>query len=71
MLSKLLQCCINIVLDVRIVVVVVMYYDILTDLFDNPMIIVCQVCIRRQGCSIGTHGVLTKVLSCTFKITRI
>ena len=47
-----------------VVVVVVMYYDILTDLFDNPMIIVnvnvCQV--RRQGCSIGTHGLLTKAL---------
>ena len=54
---------------VVVVVVVVMYYDILTDLFDNPMIIVCQVC--RQGCSIGTHEVLTKVLSCSFKITRI
>ena len=68
MLLQLLQCYINIVIEMQIrlilVVVVVMYYDILTDFFYNPMIIVnvnvCQV--RRQGCSIGTHGVLTKAL---------
>lgn len=75
MLLQLLQCYINIVIEmqIRLIVVVAMYYDILTDLFDNPMIIVnvnvCQV--RRQGCSIGTHGVLTKALSCTFRITSI
>lgn len=79
MLLQLLQCYINIVIVMQIrlilvvVVVVVMYYDILTDSLDNPMIIVnvnvCQV--RRQGCSIGTHGVLTKALSCTFRITSI
>ena len=76
-LLQLLQCYINIVIVMQIrlilVVVVVMYYDILTDSLDNPMIIVnvnvCQV--RRQGCSIGTHGVLTKALSCTFRITSI
>lgn len=76
MLLQLLQCYINIVIVMQIrfiVFVVVMYYDILTDFFDNPMIIVnvnvCQV--RRQGCSIGTHGVLTKALSCAFRITSI
>lgn len=71
MLLQLLQCYINIV-KIRLIVVV-MYYEILTDLFDNPMIIVnANVCqVRRQGCSIGTHGVLKKALSCTFRITSI